>query len=134
MTKTEFVEAMKEFQQVKDNGNEKNKIVDWLFKALIAVVVYLTIALSKNVDRVKQDMESVQKDISIIKTQRQYTQEEINNMKVFMTTDLYTEKDYQKNIEPIIKSIEMLNKKTDDMYDNSRKQERRIDELEYKLK
>ena len=134
MTKPEFVEAMKEFQQVKDNSNEKTKIVDWLFKALIAVVVYLTIALSKNVDRVKQDMESVQKDISIIKTQRQYTQEEINNMKVFMTTDWYTDKDHEKNIEPILKSIEMLNKKTDDMYDNSRKQERRIDELEYKLK
>lgn len=106
--------------------NEKSKIIDWLFKALIGVIVWIGIGLRNDVDILKQD-------VSKISTERVYSDRDMEAFKEFIAKPRFTKEDYDNYTTPLINSV---NKNTLEL--NARSQfisdtEKRLLKLEYSI-
>lgn len=74
------------------------KTVDWLFKALIAILVWMG-------SGVKSDVDTMKTEISKMATERQYTQREMDNFKEFLKEPRFTKNDFDAQILPLTNQI-----------------------------
>lgn len=120
---TQIVSALKESQK---NDTEKGRIIDWLFKALIGVIVWIGIGLRNDVDVLKNDVQK-------ISTERVYSEKDMDAFRAFIQKPRFTRDDFDNLITPLVNSLNKntveLNSRTNFMADT----EKRLLKIEYKL-
>lgn len=120
---TQIVSALKESQK---NDTEKGRIIDWLFKSLIGVIVWIGIGLRNDVDVLKNDVQK-------ISTERVYSEKDMDAFRAFIQKPRFTRDDFDNLITPLVNSLNKntieLNSRTNFMADT----EKRLLKIEYKL-
>ena len=124
MTKAELEQIVNAINDTKSKRDEQMKIIDWLWKALIGVIVWIGIGLSKDVEQLKVD-------VNKLSTQTIYYNEDSKTMKEFMSKPRFTEDDFKNGLIPY---INQLNQNTGEILKHNQKFtdiESRILKIEY---
>ena len=107
------------------NEIDKSKAIDWLFKSLIAIVVWVVVGLRNDVDFVKTE-------VSKIATEKQYSERDMQDFREFIAKPRFTKEDFNIAIEPLVKQVNQntleLNTRRSTLGDI----ENRLIKLEYK--
>ena len=127
MTKEDLKEIVMAFQESQKSENDRGKIVDWLFKALIAVIVWIGIGLRKDVDVLKGD-------VSRMATEKSYSQRDIDAFKEFVKTPRFTEQDYENHIGPTLTKQERIESTQKDIVTDIEELKEEIREIKYKMR
>lgn len=80
------------------NEIDKSKAIDWLFKSLIAIVVWVVVGLRNDVDFVKTE-------VSKIATEKQYSERDMQDFREFIAKPRFTKEDFNIAIEPLVKQV-----------------------------
>jgi len=102
MTKEDVHEIIDAIQQNRQEQRDKDKWVDWLFKALIGVLVYFGVEMRQDVSDIK-DKQADMSDAVIINQEaiKQFTMS-VNSMRSFMSEPRFTKQDFSAGVNPII--------------------------------
>lgn len=119
---SQIVSALKESQK----PDEKSRIIDYLFKALIAVIVWIVVGVQKDVDDLKVNVQTLSND-------KIYSERDMEAFKQFIEKPRFTKEDFDAQIQPLINN---LNKNTLEL--NTRSAffvdiEKRLIKLEYRV-
>lgn len=71
-----------------------NKIVDWLFKALIGILVWIGVDI-------KQDVDQVQQNVNTIIIERQYTKDQVEKLSILANQPRFTQRDFLVEVAPL---------------------------------
>lgn len=104
MTKEDIKEIAIAINDSQKHDNDRGKMIDWLFKALIAVIVWIGIGLKNDVDMLKND-------VSIIANDRAYSQRDMDKFKTFIEKPRFTDEDDDVKLIPIISRLNELEKR-----------------------
>tara|TARA_R110002049_G_scaffold224712_1_gene396474 strand:+ start:1267 stop:1668 length:402 start_codon:yes stop_codon:yes gene_type:complete len=98
MTETDVKQIVDALKQSQSKDSDKSKMIEWLFRLLLGVIVWIGLGL-------KNDVDTLKKDVSTIITQRTYSEVEITNLKDFLKKPRFTREDYENLIIPIKSSV-----------------------------
>lgn len=98
MNENDINKIVEAFNSSKFKESEKNRIIDWLFKALIAVIVWIGIGLRNDVEILKQD-------VNKITTQRTYSERDMDNFREFIKTPRFTKEDDDVALYPVKQDV-----------------------------
>ena len=98
MTKDEIKELAQALQKP---PSEQAKYIDWLFKALIGVLVYLGTGLKQEVKDLRTDVNVVKADVTKMATESNYSKEDMKDVKSFISVPRFTSDDFDNKITPL---------------------------------
>lgn len=109
-----IADAVKENR--KANEIDKNKAFDWLFKALIGVLVWIGIGINDNVENLTGAVADLKKDNS-------YSLREIEKFRDYASRPTVTMQDVQSELKPLVTQINAntseLNERMPSIKDNT---------------
>ena len=91
-----IAEATKKSQQ---NIPEPKVVFDWLFRALMGVLVYLGVGLMNRVDSIDKSVGLVGEDVKVLKIESDYEKREMESFKAFVKEPRFTKQDYEDDVQ-----------------------------------
>jgi len=96
------VEALRNDQQ---QVHDREKWIDWLFKALIALLVYFGLEMQKDIQEIKDNQDDL-KETTIVNQQTVGgINETIRRLQDYTSQPRFTQQDYIEKVSPILNSI-----------------------------
>ena len=97
MTETDVKQIVDALKQSQNKESEKSKMIEWLFRLLLGILVWIGAGIRDDVDVLKTD-------VSTIKTQRTYSETDMNAFKEFVKKPRFTREDYE-NLKNLQKTV-----------------------------
>lgn len=101
MTADERKEIVELIKESRNSDLDVKKWTDWLFKALIAILVYLGSGIKSEVKIMQDDLSDLQSDVARILIQKQYQDQDILNLKDILREPRFTNEDYLLQSQPV---------------------------------
>lgn len=124
MNNKEISEIVKALKDDRQHDKDKDKWVDWLFKALIGLLVYFGLEMKKDVSVIKSDTSDLKQTVML-------NQQSINNLKGVTNRPTFTEGDYVQRTQPIINSVNKNSIQIEELNAKTQKIQERVLELEF---
>lgn len=99
MTETDVKQIVDALKQSQNKESEKSKMIEWLFRLLLGVLVWIGVGIRDDVDVLKTD-------VSTIKTQRTYSETDMNTFKEFVKKPRFTREDYENLTIPLRSDVD----------------------------
>lgn len=127
MTKADLEQITKAIASSKDNkGSDQAKYIDWLFKALIAILVWLGTEM-------KGDVNVLKENVSKMATERVYSERDMEEFKSFISKPRFTREEYDILTTPIINNINKNSLELKMLGQDKNDMDKRLMDLEYRV-
>ena len=100
MTETDVNKIVEAIKESRHKETEKTKIIDWLFKALIGVLVYLGMGMQKDISILKTDVQK-------LTTEKVFNDKDMQALKDFTEKPRFTRDDFDSAILPLLNQINL---------------------------
>lgn len=124
MTQEEINQIASVLRSERKEDKEKEKWIDWLFKATVGLILYFGLEVKKDVTVIKEDTSSLRQTVML-------QQQTVNQLQAQSSKPIFTEADYINRTQPLINSINKNTLMLDELQGDVHLVEERLLELEF---
>lgn len=117
-----------------DNMDKNKAVIDWLFKALVAVIVYLGMGIKNSQNELNSQLNLINSKIQTMEAQNVYKKEDMEDVKSFMLEPRFTREDYEQLTNPTKQKVERVVLELESRNNFMQNTENRLLKLEFDLK
>lgn len=117
-----------------DNMDKNKAVIDWLFKALVAVIVYLGMGIKNSQNELSSQLNLINSKIQTMEAQNVYKKEDMEDVKSFMLKPRFTREDYEQLTNPTKQKVERVVLELESRNNFMQNTENRLLKLEFDLK